>query len=177
MSTDAPGPSVPYLDPFPHVLKADEQFVSANIRNGNSFRMAPDTQKSCSTGHMYYCAKEKEAKEKSMHKEVRSTRKGVNNKQSFILLKPLLQSWTSEVRLISLLFCEDLSLKSIPKLFNKFWILRLCQVVKRISLMKKILTFSKVENVSYVQLLIGSGNSMLPQRGMLEAPRMASKGA
>ncbi|KAL1323894.1 hypothetical protein HN51_034114 [Arachis hypogaea] len=67
--------------------------------------------------------------------------------KSLIPLKPLPPSWTSEVRLISLLFCEDLSVKSIPKLFNRFWILHLCQVVKRMSLMKKTLTSSKVENV------------------------------
>ncbi|XLS78110.1 hypothetical protein HN51_062335 [Arachis hypogaea] len=47
--------------------------------------------------------------------------------KSLIPLKPLPPSWTSEVRLISLLFCEDLSVKSIPKLFNKFWILHLIQ--------------------------------------------------
>ncbi|XLS47782.1 hypothetical protein HN51_022140, partial [Arachis hypogaea] len=47
--------------------------------------------------------------------------------KSLIPLKQLPPSWTSEVRLISLLFCEDLSMKSIPKLFNKFCILHLIQ--------------------------------------------------
>ncbi|MED6109798.1 hypothetical protein PIB30_036913 [Stylosanthes scabra] len=67
--------------------------------------------------------------------------------KSLIPIKPLPPSWTSEVRLISFLFCEDLSVKIIPKLFKRFWILHLCQVVNRMSLMKKTLTSSKVENV------------------------------
>lgn len=72
--------------------------------------------------------------------------------KSLLPLKPL-PSWTSEVRLISLLFCEDLSVKSISnsKLFrNRFWLVFLCQVAKRMSLVKKTLT-SKEENVEDTQ--------------------------
>lgn len=72
--------------------------------------------------------------------------------KSLIPPKPL-PSWASEVRLISLLFYKDLSLKSISKLLfrNPFWLSFLCQISTRMSLGKKTLITSKVENVEDTQ--------------------------
>ncbi|XP_061375347.1 F-box protein At2g26850-like isoform X1 [Gastrolobium bilobum] len=67
-----------------------------------------------------------------------------------LLLKPL-PSWATEMRLLSLLFRQELSVKTISKLFgNRLWLGFLCQIPARMSLVRKSLT-SRVENVEESQ--------------------------
>ncbi|KAK7304893.1 hypothetical protein VNO77_42786 [Canavalia gladiata] len=65
-----------------------------------------------------------------------------------LLLKPL-PSWATEMRLLPLLFCQELlSVKSVSKLFrNHFWLGFLCQIPARMSLMMRKSVNSRVENV------------------------------
>ena len=63
-----------------------------------------------------------------------------------LLLKPL-PSWATEMRLLPLLFSQELSVRTISKLFrNRFWLGFVCQIPAGMSLVRKSLT-SRVENV------------------------------
>ncbi|RDY08645.1 F-box protein, partial [Mucuna pruriens] len=75
----------------------------------------------------------------------------VSSSEPLLSLQPL-PSWAGEARLISPLFYKDLCVKSISKLFrNRLWLGFLCQIPTRMSLVKKILITSKVENIEESQ--------------------------